>query len=172
MRYLRIRRHTREIIPTLVMKVYGIEIPSDKGLTNVDIERYVKKLKIPNFHGVFMRDTLPTNPKKIECAIANLNTSNEIGSHWVCLVKIGKSRIYFDSFAQDVPLEIMKYLKTSKEYKNGVIVIARNTDIVQRVNTHVCGHLCLFVLTSLMREHLTYQQVLDILENGYSQGDW
>ena len=66
----------------------------------------------------------------------------------------------------------MKYLKTSKEYKNGLAVIARNTDIVQRVNTHVCGHLCLFVLTSLMREHLTYQQVLDILENGYSQSDW
>ena len=154
------------------MKVYGIEIPSDKGLTNVDIESYVKKLKIPHFRGVFMRDTLPTNPKKVECAIVNLNTSSEIGSHWVCLVKIGKSRIYFDSFGQDVPLEIMKYLKTSKEYKNGVAVIARNTDIVQRVNTHVCGHLCLFVLTSLMREHLTYQQVLDILENGYSQGDW
>ena len=90
----------------------------------------------------------------------------------VCLAKIGKSRIYFDSFGQDVPLEIMKYLKTTKEYKNGVAVIARNTDIVQRVNTHVCGHLCLFVLTSLMREHLTYQHVLDILENGYSQGDW
>ena len=46
------------------MKVYGIGIPSDKGLTNVDIESYVKKLKISNFRGVFMRDTLPTNPKK------------------------------------------------------------------------------------------------------------
>ena len=66
------------------MKVYGIEIPSDKGLTNVDIERYVKKLMIPNFHGVFMRDTLPTNPKKVECSIVNLNTSNEIDSHCVC----------------------------------------------------------------------------------------
>ena len=71
-----------------------------------------------------------------------------------------------------MPLEIIKYRKTSKEYKNDAAVIARNTDIVQRVNTHVCGHLCLFVLSSLMREHLSYQQVLDILENGYSQADW
>ena len=39
------------------MKVYGIELPSDKGLTNVDIESYVDKLKIPNFRGVLMRDT-------------------------------------------------------------------------------------------------------------------
>ena len=154
------------------MKVYGIDIPSNKGLTNADIEGYVKKLKIPNFRGVFMRDTLPTKPKKVECSIINLNRSNEIGSHWVCLAKIGKTRLYFDSFGQDIPLEIIRYLKTLKEYENDVAVIARNTDIVQRVNTHVCGHLCLFVFTSLMREHLTYQQVLDILDNGYSQADW
>ena len=151
------------------MKAYGIELSLNKGLANVDIESYVKKLKIPNFRGVFMRDTLLINPKKVECAVVNLNTSNEIGSHWVCLAKIGKSRIYFDSFGQDVPLEIMKYLKTSKEYKNGVAVIARNTDIVQRVNTYVCGYLCLFVLTSLTREHLSYQQVLDKLNDGFEQ---
>ena len=119
-----------------------------------------------------MRDTLPAKPKQVECAIVNLNTSKEIGSHWVCYVKIGKSRIYFDSFGQDVPIEIVKYLKSPKEFKNDVAVIARNTDIIQRVNTHVCGHLCLFVLTSLMRKHLSYQQVLDSLENGYSQGNW
>jgi len=154
------------------MKVYGLEIPTDKGLTNVDIESYVKKLKIPHFRGVFMRDTLPKKPRKVECSIVNLNKSNEIGSHWVCLTKIDKTRLYFDSFGQDVPLEIMRYLKTFEEYKNDVAVIARNTDIVQRINTHVCGHLCLFVLTSLMCEHLTFQQVLDILDNGYSHADW
>ena len=157
---------------TLTMKVYGIELPSDRGLTNIDIENYVKRLEIPYFRGVFMRDTLPAKPRKNECAIVNLNTSKEIGSHWVCLAKIGELRCYFDSFGQDVPIEIKKYLKTVNEYKNDEAVIARNTDIVQRVNSHVCGHLCLFVLTSLMREHLSYQQVLDILENGYSQADW
>ena len=154
------------------MKVYGIEIPSDRGLTNLEIENYVAKLQIPYFRGVFMRDTLPAKAKRVECAIVNLNTSKEIGSHWVCFVKIGKTRIYFDSFGQDVPIEIVKYLKSTKEFKKDVAVIAQNTDIVQRVNTHVCGHLCLFVLTSLMREHLSYQQILDILGNGYSQVDW
>ena len=154
------------------MKVYGLEIPVDIGLTNFDIDSYVKKLKIPNFRGVFMRDTLPKKPKRVECSIVNLNKSNETGSHWVCFSKIGETRLYFDSFGQDVPFEIIRYLKTSKEYQNDVAVIARNTDIVQRVNTHVCGHLCLFVLTSLMREHLYYQEVLDILGNGYSQAHW
>ena len=58
---------------------------------------------------------------------------------------------------------MQKYLKTKSEFRNSIPVIQRNTDIVQRPNTNVCGHLCLFVLTSLMREHLTYQEVLDKL---------
>ena len=155
------------------MKVYGIDIPSDIGLTNIDIENYVSELKIPNFRGVFMRDALPHKPKQIECGIVNLNTSNEIGSHWVCYAKTEEDFcIYFDSFGQDVLPEVLRYLKTAREYRNEIAVIARNTDIVQSINTHVCGHLCLFVLTSLMREHQPYQQVLNTLQNGYSQANW
>ena len=150
------------------MKEYGVDIPSDKGLTNIEIEKYASELQIPHFRGVFMRDTLPKSKTLVECGVVNLNTSKQIGSHWVCYAKIGKTRIYFDSFGQDIPNEIMKYLKSMKEFKNEIPVISRNTDIVQRINTHVCGHLCLFVLTSLMREHLSYQQTLDILNDGYS----
>ena len=80
-------------------------------------------------------------------------------------------RIYFDSFGQVNLEEIQKYLKTRKEYETGKAVIQRNTDIVQRINTHVCGNLCLFVLTSLTREHLTFQDVLNQLTNRYKQGD-
>lgn len=154
------------------MKVYGVDIASNRGLTNLEIYEYVKKLNIPNFRGVFMRDTLPNHPKQVECAIVNLNTSKELGSHWVCYVKKGKSRIYFDSFGQVIPLEIEKYLKTSTELQKHIPVIARNTDIVQSVNTHVCGHLCLFVLASLTRQHLSYQQVLNLLNDGYTQTYW
>ena len=81
-------------------------------------------------------------------------------------------RIYFDSFGQVTLDEIKKYLKTKKEYETGKEVIQRNTDIVQHISTHVCGHLCLFVLTSLTREHLTFQEVLNRLSDGYTQGDW
>ena len=83
-----------------------------------------------------------------------------------------KCRIYFDSFGQMTPAEIQKYLKTKKEYESGKAVIRRNTDIVQHVNTHVCGHLCLFVLTSLARKHQSYQNVLNQLNDEYTQCDW
>ena len=155
------------------MKVYGLNISEGRGLTNIDLYRYARELKISNFRGVFMRDTLPRIPHQTECGIVNFNTAEQVGSHWVCYFKDGMNqRIYFDSFCQITLEEVQKYLKTKKEYETGKAVIQRNTDIVQRINTHVCGHLCLFVLTSLMREHLTFQEVLNQLNDGYTQGNW
>ena len=118
-----------------------------------------------------MRDTLPRIAQQKECGIVNFNTSEQTGSHWVCYFKDGMNqRIYFDSFRQGTLDEIQKYLKNKEEYRKGKAVIRRNTDIVQHTYTHVCGHLCLFVLTSLMREHLTFQDVLNQLND--AQGDW
>ena len=55
------------------------------ALTNYEIVKMVKELKIKNFRGVFMRDTLPKQiSNKIECGIINLNVSNNIGTHWAC----------------------------------------------------------------------------------------
>ena len=119
-----------------------------------------------------MRNALPQEPKDKECGIVNFNKSSEPGSHWVCYYKNGDRRIYFDSFGQATLEEIQKYLKTKKEFEQDRNVIQRNTDIVQHINTDVCGHLCLYVLTALTREHLSYQETLNLLNNGYSQGAW
>ena len=148
------------------MEVFGVHIP-DKVLTNFDLCEYVTRLKIPHFRGVFMRDTLPEAPYKVECGIINFNTSTEKGSHWVCYYKNRTQRIYFDSYGQITPIEIQNYLKTKRE--RGAGVIQRNTDIVQPINTSICGHLCLFVLKALSSEHWNFQQVLNKLNNnGYS----
>ena len=147
------------------MDIFGEYIP-DKILTNFDLLDYVKKLDIPNFRGVFMRDILPKSPRKIECGIGNLNTSKEKGSHWVCYYKKVLNRIYFDSFGQITPIEIQNYLKKRRE--RGIGVIQRNTDIVQPFNTNICGHVCLFVLKTLADEHWSFQQALNYLNDGYS----
>ena len=154
------------------MLVYGLNISDTKGLTNFELIGYAKRLKIKNFRGVFMRDTLPHRSQSYECGIVNFNTSKQEGSHWVCYLINGSQRIYFDSFGQVTPIELQKYLKTEAEWEGNLQVIQRNTDIVQHLNTHVCGHLCLLVLTSLTQKHLTYQQVLDVLNDGYTRGDW
>ena len=144
------------------MDVFGINLPN-KVLTNFDLLDYAKQLNIPYFKGVFMRDTLPKNPNKIECAIVNLNTSDQLGSHWTCYFKKDLLRIYFDSFGQVTPIEIQDYLKSKNE--RGLPLIQRNTDIVQAVNSVLCGHLCLFVLKALSNDW-SFQQVLNYL-NGH-----
>ena len=47
----------------------------------------VKKLKVKNFRGVFMKDELPKNVHKVECDIINLEDSSKEGSHWTAYYK-------------------------------------------------------------------------------------
>ena len=67
------------LISFTIMRVFELDIPSDRGLTNFDLACYVKILKVPHFF--FMQDELPKATKSVECSIMNLNKSDEIGSH-------------------------------------------------------------------------------------------
>ena len=139
------------------------------GLSNFDILKLVRDINIPNFKGPFMRDQLPRKPEYKECGILNFNTSAEPGSHWVAYYKNGKNRIYFDSYGQVILQEINDYLKTETEKKNDKAVIQRNTDIVQKFNTQICGHLCLYVLKSLSIGQ-SYRDILDFLTTKNGSG--
>ena len=85
------------------MTVYALGIPCDRGLNNMELEEYTKKLGIKYFRGVFMLDTLPKKSNQKECGIVNLSRSGEQGSHWVCYSKDGLTRIYSDSFGDITP---------------------------------------------------------------------
>ena len=154
------------------MKVYGLDLDADRGLTNVQILEYIDLLKVPKFRGVFMRDELPESVNTVECGIVNLSPHEQLGTHWICYAKIHNNRIYFDSFGRKTPLEIQKYLKTEKEFQNNIPVIQNSSNIIQRLDTTVCGHLCIFVLTSLLREHVPFQKVIDELNYGFSEHYW
>ena len=133
------------------------------GLNNFELIKLGNYLRLPNFRGVFMRDTLPSTPKDKECGIVNLNTSKQAGSHWVAYYKDGTKRIYFDSFGQITPIEVQKYIKTKDEFANDDAVIQRNTDIVQEPNTGICGHLCLYVLDKLSKG-ANFQDVINSMK--------
>ena len=151
------------------MKVFELDLDVERALSNIDLLKYVRLLKIPNFRDVFHIDELPKRVNEKECGIVNLSPHEQLGTHWVSYVKDHSTRIYFDSFGRKTPLEIQKYMKTAKEFRNDAPVIQRNTDIVQRVNTKICGHLCLFVLTSLMRENFSFSQVMDQLNYAFDE---
>ena len=149
------------------MRAFNVTIPNHHPLTNYDIWRYARELGISSLRTVCMLDDLPSKAYKNnnECGIVNLNKTGEKGSHWVAYWKSGKQRIYFDSFGQITPMEIQKYLKTREEFRLNKNVIQRNTDIVQPINSSICGHLCLFVLKALS-EGWSYQDILNTLRVG------
>ena len=117
------------------------------------MEDAAKRLKIPFFTGVFLLVALPIKPNKKECGIVNFDKSGGPGTHWVDWYKNGKTKIYFDSFGVQPPLEVVKYLVSPIHY---------NTDQVQPAGEVFCGHLCLYVLKELGLGH-KFQKVLNKL---------
>lgn len=120
-----------------------------RALTNIDIIKYSKKLKIPYFRGVFMKDNLPRKIRKTyERGVINLDNSIGPGTHWVAYKKYKNKIIYFDSYGNlRPPLEVQRYFTS-----NGNIPIYynyKNYQSLRRV-TYNCGQLCInFLLNKL-----------------------
>lgn len=126
------------------------EIP-ETALSNIDIEKYVKILKINNFRGCYMRDELQhLRCNAVECGILNLNLSNESGSHWTCWFKINDDKCYFNSFGLPPPMELVVYLKSPILY---------STFQLQGMNDQNCGKWCLFILKHLS-ENIDYVDLI------------
>jgi hypothetical protein len=132
--------------------VEGVVLPN-KPLTNFELVDAVKKLNIPNFRGVYLRDTLPSKPRANECGILNLDDSSGAGTHWQLFSKRGKDKICFDSYGLPPPTELLKYLGGPVYY---------NSERIQPDNEVFCGHLCLYVLKKLNDGH-EFQKVINDL---------
>ena len=109
-----------------------------RALADVDINNYANLLNIPNFRGVFMRDSLPARIKKHESGVVNLDSYQGAGTHWVAYHKCNHIINYFNSFGNlKPPPELVKY------FKHGINTIFYNHDPHQTFNQINCGHLCL-----------------------------
>jgi hypothetical protein len=124
-------------------------------LSNLDIEKIAKQLKIKNFRGVFMRDTLHDRVNEKECGIVNLDSILNEGTHWVCYYKDRNKKYYFDSFGLSPPLELKKYLGKD---------IIMSTFQIQKLGTNYCGHLCLYILYELNQNKSFESVVLELLK--------
>lgn len=144
-----------------------IRLP-EYALTIEDVNSIAQKLKISNYIGCFMIDQLPSLPKAHECGVLNLQPSFRKGSHWVCWYKDNKNRIYFDSFGESPPPEIISYLKTVKEQQESKPVIKQSCVTVQKDNSKECGSLCLFVLYHLSKGN-SFEATLNLLQERYSK---
>ena len=109
-------------------------------MSNIDLALYAKRLKIPNFRGVYMIDSLPSKPLFRERIIINLDSSENEGTHWVAVKKDGDIAFYFDSFGN------LKPPKEIEHYLAGVQIMY-NTRRFQSFSSVICGHWCLQFLS-------------------------
>ena len=135
-----------------MISIKNVMLPN-KPLSNVELEDAARKLKIPSFRGVFLLDTLPKKSNKKECGIVNFDKSGGPGAQWVAWYKNGKTKIYFDGYSVQPPIEVVEYLGSPIHY---------NTNQLQPVGEVFCGHLCLYVLKELSVGH-EFQIVLNKL---------
>ncbi|KAK9871794.1 hypothetical protein WA026_014249 [Henosepilachna vigintioctopunctata] len=123
----------------MVSKKLPIKLPRH-ALSNVELVEIVKKLKIPYFRGVFMRNQLPRKIRNYESGIINLDESSGNGTHWTGYVKHGKVIYYFDSIGNlSPPIEAKSYFKSDNR-RNRILY---NRQRYQKINTYNCGHLVL-----------------------------
>lgn len=122
-----------------------------KALTNFDIIHLIKKLKIPHFRGVFMRNHLPKKVRKFECGIVNLDNYENEGTHWTAYVKRNEEVIYFDSYGNlKPPLELINYFLSDSIFNK----IRYNYESYQDYNSYVCGQLCLIFLYNVYHSEM------------------
>ena len=71
---------------------------------------WVRYLKIPDFKGIFARDSVDHIHKTGSCVI-NLDDGVGKGTHWVAsFIKSGVI-YYFDSFSLPPPIEFVEYVR-------------------------------------------------------------
>lgn len=116
--------------------------------TNVQLERLAKRMRIPFFRGVFMRDALPIGcVRSNESGIINLDDSAGPGTHWVAYAKRGNHVMYFDSFGNlPPPHELVLY------FGRDVTRIEYNRTSYQTYDQSICGQLCLWFLRTVDNE--------------------
>ena len=126
------RKFKRKIITKV-----GRDETSDTQLRGIGNELLGRR-----FIGVYPQDKIPLG--RTGLIIANTDTSNGPGVHWVAMVLTPKTIYVFDSFARATK-QLMKILSKNAKHKQIKIVDSDRSDAEQRDESSlsVCGQLCL-----------------------------
>lgn len=109
-----------------------------------------------NFLGVFPRDMIPSTIEN-GSLIANTDSSEEKGTHWVAMYKENNICDFFDSYGRP-------------PFKNNLKGVKYNFNHIklQSNNSQVCGQFCLYFLYYRSRG----VNIMDIAESLKSDGDY
>ena len=121
-----------EIYDTILLEIERI-MGKDTTTNNIELNELCKRILGSKFIGVFSSDQIPKLKKGQSC-IANLDTSDKPGSHWVALYCNEHTRCYFyDSFGR--PIKSFKNLQK----RNRMVQEAKDYDAEQSKTESNCG---------------------------------
>jgi len=126
---------------------------------NTELIAYLNKYNNKNdyiFTGVIMKDEIKNiNVSEKMFMIINFDTTRQIGTHWVAVVKNGKNVNYFDSYGL-IPLkEVQNKFKKYNLYYNDTAI--------QKNDSNICGQLCLAFIEHLINNK-SYYNFIDIVD--------
>lgn len=108
------------------------------------------------YAGCFPSDGLSLPGKYPSAVVANLDESDEPGSHWVAIyMKSPSSVYYFDSYGIP-PVEKLEQFLCNFTHRTV------NDCIIQSLNSYVCGHYCIFFLVFCCRGY-SYERIMSVL---------
>src|SRR4051794_27508066 len=130
----------------MMLQYYDTPKEKNYSLTNFELENMLKSL--PEFRLVAMRDTLPKKINPHEATIVNLDSDDNIGTHWTLIYNNPNDKefvYYADSFGAEPAKEVEKYLRTSG--KN----ILMNSSQLQNLESTMCGYFVIYIATELSK---------------------
>ncbi len=116
-----------------------------------ELDMCLKKAIGPRYVGVYAADEIQpilngdnANASSF-CFVANTHSSNEPGEHWVAFYVISNDTLeFFDSYGQH-PLVYFPHLHFISS-SNYPFTLHYNNQKLQKSNSSVCGHYCLYYL--------------------------
>jgi hypothetical protein len=118
------------------------------------------------YKGAYFKDNIPAHLGESFAIIINLSLSNQLGTHWVSIIKYPNALYYFDSLGKDPMSD--KYLNKFLSFQN--VSFFFNISQIQSSNSTVCGIYCTVFLT-LVKDLNSYKEYLSLFNNNLNRND-
>ena len=126
----------------------------EDSTSNFQLLKWAKDLDIKPFKVVMRNELYKLKKTKKNYIIANYQTSNEKGIHWVAMYRSSQQNFYFDPYG----------ITLFKEAEEFLVKGIYSTFQIQPSGSKMCGQLCLFLLFKLSKGFDFFDIILEMSE--------
>lgn len=130
------------------------------GMRGSEFQLYFEKIPIVNkqFLKITSIDEIPKEIKEKHFIISNLSPSNEVGSHWITIIRSEKDTLeIFNSLGMNSIDRLQPYLKLTKK-----VNVIFNEQPFQSNESTSCGFFCIyFIVHRILNLDMSFEHVLE-----------